>query len=281
MSLSTPAIWIDGERANALPLPDRGLDFGDGLFETLLVVRGIPLFADLHLERLALGARRLGFPQDALAGVHSCLAPALAAVGEAWDCAALRLTLTRGSAPRGYAPPELAIPRVIASASPLDLPSAELPRPLDVGLCDIRYSVQPLLAGIKHLNRLEQVMAAAEARTQGLDEVVMLDLNDQVRSLSAANIFMLESATLVTPPLRDCGILGTRRRLLVERWSVELGIAVLEQDFSLARLLAADEVFCTSSLRGVQPVGRIGARRWSEFPLCSAIHARYVRELPC
>jgi len=144
MELPVPAIWVDGEPATALPLPDRGLDFGDGLFETLLLRSGTPLYPDMHFDRLAEGMRRLAFP-DCLQRARICLERACAALG-GWPWAALRLTVTRGSAPRGYAPPAQAAPRVVIAAAPLALDRCMLPPALQLHLAGIRYAIQPALA---------------------------------------------------------------------------------------------------------------------------------------
>ena len=116
---SPPAIWLDGTLCTALPLPDRGLDFGDGLFETLLLRDGAPLFETLHLERLERGLAALGFPA-CLDDVAEYLAASYNDIaGRGWSWASLRITVTRGTGPRGYAPPAPAKPRCIATASPL------------------------------------------------------------------------------------------------------------------------------------------------------------------
>ena len=174
----SPAIWVDGEPATALPLPDRGLDFGDGLFETFLLRRGKPLFYDLHLQRLQAGLAVLGFP-DCLAIASTHLFTAADKLLEL-EWAALRLTVTRGGAPRGYAPPSEVAPRVIITAAALSQNRGEFPDPVALEWAEIRWSAQPLLAGIKHLNRLEQVMAAREAQAQGCDDVIVLGQQGQV-----------------------------------------------------------------------------------------------------
>ena len=124
MALS-PAIWVDGEPADSLPLPDRGLDFGDGLFETLLLRRGQPLFDALHFERLQAGLRVLGFP-DCLEQAKAQLSAVVGQLTE-YPWAALRLTVTRGGAPRGYAPPGEVTPRIVISAAALTQDRSQFP----------------------------------------------------------------------------------------------------------------------------------------------------------
>lgn len=274
-----PAIWVEGERASALPLPDRGLDFGDGLFETLLLRRGRPLLLDYHWQRLLAGIERLGFP-DCRSRVYEQLLAACAQLGDIpW--AALRLTLTRGAGPRGYAPPPSSTPRLVISAAPLEQDRSLFPVAIQLEWADIRWAAQPALAGIKHLNRLEQVIAAGETRAKGCDEVVVLNQDGSVCSVSSGNLFALIGGELLTPPLVVSGIAGTRRRLILEQLAPALGLVSREQVLQPDDLMLADEAFCCNSLRGLQPVARLHNRHWSDHPTCRALHGQYLDYLQC
>jgi 4-amino-4-deoxychorismate lyase len=274
-----PAIWIDGEPAEALPLPDRGLDFGDGLFETLLVWRGRPLFPELHLQRLGAGLQALSFP-DCVDAVGRQLETVAAFVTDR-EWTALRLTVTRGAGPRGYTPPHEVRPRIIISASTLTHDCATMASPAHVQLGTVRWPTQPLLAGLKHLNRLEQVLAASEARSLACDETVMLDQQGNVISVAAGNLFLLVEGRLLTPLLDDCGIAGTRRRLLLEQWAPALGLPVEQTRVSVQQMLSAEEVFYSNSLLGLRPVASLGERHWHKHPVCQALHRCYLETLPC
>ncbi|WP_162845994.1 aminodeoxychorismate lyase [Seongchinamella sediminis] len=276
---ATALIWVDGERASALPLPDRGLDFGDGLFETLLLRSGTPQFQQLHLERLAAGLQVLSFP-DCLERAADCLQQAAEHLqAHAW--AALRLTVTRGAAPRGYAPPAAATPRVVITAAPLSQDRSLFSPPLALDWAHMPWSSQPQLAGIKHLNRLEQVLVAARLATMDADELVVLDQQGQVCSVSAGNLFLLEQGRLLTPALETCGIAGTRRRLVLEQLAPALSIPVAETHISPAQLADADAVFVCNSIRGLQPVASLGERRWHNHELCHALHEQYLGAMSC
>lgn len=275
----SPAIWVDGEPTCSLPLPDRGLDFGDGLFETLLLRRGQALYESLHFERLQAGLQVLGFP-DCLEQARQQLSVASAQLAE-HQWAALRLTVTRGAAPRGYAPPEEVTPRIVISAAALSQDRSQFPDAVHLGWAELRWSSQPLLAGLKHLNRLEQVMAAREASAQGLDDVVVLDQEGSVCSVSSANLFVVSGGTLYTPALESCGISGTRRRLVLERWAPESGLVVEQCHVAAAQLEQADELFICNSIRGIVPVASLGGRQWHDFPVSRTLHARYCESLPC
>ncbi len=276
---SSPLIWVDGEAAQALPLPDRGLDFGDGLFETLLVRQGIPLFLPLHMDRLAAGADLLSFP-DCIDDAQAQLSNSAAALSDlSW--AAMRLTLTRGSAPRGYAAPLEAVPRIVISAAGLAQDRSQFTAPLILGWANLRWSSQPYLAGIKHLNRLEQVLVANQARDSQWDDAVVLDQQGNVCSLSAGNLFLLESGRLLTPSLETSGVAGTRRRLVLERLAPLLGVTVEQAHISPQQLLDADAVICCNSIRGLQAVARLGDRSWTDFSMCEALHHKYVDAMSC
>ena len=276
---ATPLIWIDGEPAGALSLPDRGLDFGDGLFETLLLWQGVPQFLQFHLDRLAAGLEVLGFP-DCLDRAKACLADAAASLAERqWS--ALRLTITRGAGPRGYAPPENAQPRIVITAAPLAQDRQLIPPAVELGWANLRWSSQPLLAGIKHLNRLEQVLVAREVSAAGCDDLIVEDQHGHLCSVSAGNLFLVEQGRLLTPALETCGIAGTRRRLVLEELAPALGIPAAEAHIDRERLLQADEVFCCNSIRGFQAVAAIPERRWDSHPVCTALHQRYVEAMAC
>ena len=272
------AIWLNGAPAEALPLPDRGLDFGDGLFETLLLQQGSPLYTELHLQRLAQGLRTLSFPtcldraRDDLARAATWVA------GRAWDWSALRLTACRGPGPRGYAAPAGVAPRIVISAVELSRDCATMLPPARLSLATLRWGTQPALAGIKHLNRLEQVLAATEYRAVGSDEAIMLDQAGQLVSVTAGNLFLVSGGRILTPALRECGVAGTRRRLVLEQWAPAIGLATEEAALYPQDLLCADEVFYSNSLLGLRPVASFGAGRWREHPVCEALHRQYRGE---
>jgi 4-amino-4-deoxychorismate lyase len=271
------SIWLDGSEVDALPLPDRGLYFGDGLFETLLLKDGRPLFLEFHLNRLSAGLSALKFP-ECLPQLEAALAPVLQAA-QAYPWMALRLTVTRGDGPRGYAPPAEAKPRVIANATPLSADPAIMLPAATVKTAAIRWSAQPVLAGLKHLNRLEQVLAAAEAREAGVDEVLMQDQAGSAISVSAGNLFAVVDGGIATPLLNSCGIAGTRRRLILEHWAPQLGLDVMERPLTKSLLDSASELFFTNSLVGVRSIGQLNARQWQSFPVATALFQLYLKDL--
>jgi 4-amino-4-deoxychorismate lyase len=270
-------IWVDGCLSQALPLPDRGLDFGDGLFETLLLVEGKPLHLALHLQRLQAGIDVLGFP-DCLAEVAKQISAVISS-RHVQERAAMRVTLTRGAGPRGYSPPNKAKPRCVISVSDeVEPPNIEMLPPARLILADIRWGNQPVLAGIKHLNRLEQVLAAQQRSAAGADEVIMLDQEGFVISVSAGNIFIVEAGELLTPVLANFGVLGTRRRQILDTLAPVLNVPVRETRISVEQLESASEVFYSNALIGVRPVASFESKNWSNHELCASL-ANLVTEV--
>lgn len=269
--------WIDGAAATALPLSDRGLDYGDGLFETMPLIAGRVPWLSYHLDRLSNGLFRLGFPDETLGDAQRCIQSALGD-GCPHD-GVLRLTVTRGGGPRGYAPPGAPRPRCILQASAVDdvgqpgLPAARVLR------CPVVLSRQPLLAGLKHLNRLEQVLAAAERQRAGVEEMLMTDTAGNAISVIAGNLFLVRDGRLLTPELTGCGILGTRRRLVLEELAPALGLDCQETTVSEGEVGSADEAFYCNSVRGYQAIGRYGDRRWHRHPILEALQALYRERL--
>lgn len=272
-------IWLDGAPTSVLPLPDRGLDYGDGLFETILVHRGKVLFAELHLERLAHGLRALALP-DCLPAAQQQLESAASVAGQKeWTWAVLRLSVVRGSGARGYTPSSTSPPRILIFVSCLDRDCTQMSAAATLCVAAIRLSTQPALAHIKHLNRLEQVLAAAQAQEEGTDECIVLDQTDHITSVVAGNLFLVRHGELLTPKLVNCGVMGTRRRLIIEKWAPSLGLNVREVALTLLDLQTVEEVFYSNSLQTVRPVARLSEHYWDDHSVCNALFQRYLEEL--
>jgi len=129
-----------------------------------------------------------------------------------------------------------------------------------VRLCETRLGLNPRLAGMKHLNRLEQVLAGAELRDPGIDEGLMRSIDDRLVSGTAANLFLVRGERLVTPQISNCGVTGVMREVVL-RTAAQLGIATEILDLTVTDLESADELFLTNSVRGIRPVGRVDGMR--------------------
>ena len=243
---------MNGVEGGGISADDRGLQYGDGLFETMGASNGRVLRLDLHLARLAEGCHRLGLPMPPAELIEADCARVLEGLG----AAVVKLIVTRGPGPRGYPPPlEPTVTRIVNStAQPVS--EAEAQRPISLRICETRLGRNPRLAGIKHLNRLEQVLAGAELRDPLVDEGLMRSTDDRLVSATAANVFMVRKGRLLTPQISDCGVAGVMRELVL-RTAARLGIDAEVGDFTLADLERADEVFLTNAVRGIRPVGYV------------------------
>jgi 4-amino-4-deoxychorismate lyase len=250
---------LNGQTADQVPISDRGLQYGDGLFETLAVVESRPRFWERHMARLARGENVLGMPfsdksllrqeADSLCG----------------DCrrGVLKIIITRGSGGRGYRPPESPEPRRILSLHPWpDYPESWSREGIQLRLCETRWGCNRRLAGVKHLNRLEQVLARREWRDPQIAEGVMLDQEGRVISVTQGNLFLLRDNRLYTPELSRAGISGVMRLLVIEA-AERLGIPVQIGDVSLEQLRQADALFVTNVLLGLCPVAALEGRSYT------------------
>jgi 4-amino-4-deoxychorismate lyase len=246
--------WVDGVAADTVPLDDRGLQYGDGLFETMLIRDGRVRFLGAHLARLATGCTRLAIPFTATEELRTEIA---AASARAPALAVLKLIVTRGSGPRrGYAPVGQLRPRRVLSlfAAP---PMPAIDAGVDARLATLRLAENPLLAGIKHLNRLENVLAAREAGHEAVFESLLCNASGDVIGGTMTNVFVVRQGRVATPPVDRCGVAGVMRATVLRECN-RLGIGAGESRLALADLMSADEVFITNARIGVVPVRRVG-----------------------
>jgi len=258
--MTLPEYWVNGQRGGSLQVNDRGFSYGDGAFETLRVHRGRLHLLERHLARLALACDALDITFER-ARIEQQLQQVLDYLDEhSVEHAALRLALSRGEGERGYSG-SCGAPTIAISVSPQQA-WREAAAPCDIIICETSLASQPALAGLKHSNRLEQVLAAREVAAAGKGEGLMLNQRGEAICCVAANIFVVFDDCVVTPPIGDCGVRGTVRELLLEQ-AASAGIAIREQLFSCADLPQAQEMFLTNSLLGVRSVARCGVQRFT------------------
>jgi len=254
-SRGEPRTVVNGVLGADIDAGDRGFTLGDGVFETMRITDGRIAHRRRHFDRLHGGCRALGFAGPA----ESVLADDCAlAIGQG-DLGVLRLTVTRGLGPRGYAPPKDPQPTRVASFQP-GLPPVHQDG-LTLRWCSMRLGCQQRLAGWKHLNRLEQVLARSEWDDPTIDEGVMCSVDDRVIECISCNLFWVRASQVITPSLHDCGVAGVMRCHVIER-ARALGWDVAIRDAAPDEPTQADEVFITSAVRGVAPVRALGATRF-------------------
>ena len=260
---------VNGVEASAISVDDRGLQYGDGLFETMAAVNGRVRNFARHMERLADGCRRLGMPMPAVELFAVECERALAGLG----AGSVKIMLTRGPGPRSYRPPaEPSLTRVVVSSGPK--PRNDPDTGIVVRLCETPLGLNPRLAGLKHLNRLEQVMACSEWNDPAIAEGLMSSVDGRLVCATAANFFLVRDGRLLTPDIRDCGVAGVMRQVVLAA-ARDLGVTASIEDIRPEALDSADEVFVTNAVTGVRPVGELmGVRKWDVGEVTRAIMTR-------
>ena len=251
----TPIVLINGAKRSKTTVFNRNTQFGDGLFETCVVESKNILFWPYHIARLNKGCKKLGIAQVDESFWLSDIRKALS-ISRLNNCV-VKIILSRGESLRGYGYSDDIKPVRIVIVS--EGPKSPHSKNLTLGFCDSGYAQNPKLAGIKHCNRLEQVLAR-----EGLehDEGIMLDEGGNVISVTQGNIYSIYANTLNTPRLDQCGIEGTRRTIILEIAS-ELGLQVNVGPLSVDKLMESDEVFVSNSVMGIQSVTKIGDMSFS------------------
>lgn len=273
MAAAEARFWVDGIEGASIPPDDRGLNYADGAFETLDCRDGRICCRTLHLDRLTESLKVLRFETPGPLA-ESAFKELDALVDTQHHDGSARLTITRGSGPRGYAPIE-SVPRRIVALYPRGAPASESVRCM---VADTRWAEQPLFAGSKALARAEQVLAAAEAMSAGVDDALMMDLDGRVISSSRGNIFLLLGETVVTPSLERCGIKGTRRRLLLDSVFPGLGVPVDIRAVTQTDIEQSDQIMICNALQGLVWVSQMGNRQWSKSPLYERFRYALLRE---
>jgi 4-amino-4-deoxychorismate lyase len=268
-------VIVNGVSGGSCSPRDRGLQFGDGLFETMLSVDGRLVELDRHWRRLQDGCRRLGIEcpvsQDEVA----------AAARAPFPRAVVKLIVTRGASDRGYrCPPSLAANWALFVDQAPQYPAAARDGGVAVKVCRARVSIEDgQLAGIKHLNRLPQVMARREWSDEYHDGL-MMDPDGHFIEGCANNLFIVAGGVLKTPDLSRSGVHGVMRERVLEHaeaTGIPTRVCVLEWD----DLAQADEVFLTNAIYGITPVGSIEGHRYSANTLTARLLANLGRGTHC
>lgn len=255
--LKLEQVLVNGRPDQQVSPFDRAVHFGDGLFETIACRRGRPRFLSLHLERLQLGCARLGLDAGNLENIRT----EVRALAREVDQAIVKVVLTRGAAlARGYGVTgrEKATRITFRYAWPPET-RTESQDGIQARTATLRLGENPALAGLKHCNRLEQVLARREWTDPGIAEALVFSSSGKLVSGTMSNVFIVEGSGLRTPRLDLCGVAGIMRRVVL-REATRAGISVHEAALSAEDLQKADEVFLTNARIGIWPLRALDGR---------------------
>ena len=262
-----PEYLLNGSHDEGLSVLDRAFAYGDGVFRTLLVRHGIPAKWDLHYAKLRDDCERLKLdcPDEAL------ILEDIKCLFKSDGFGVLKIVISRGEGARGYVvPANIKTNRVIIKLPRPTYSAVNVDEGVKLFLCTIRLSKQPVLAGIKHLNRLENVMARMEWSDPDFIDGLLLDENGFVIEGTMSNIFARFGDKLLTPDLSQSGVAGVTRSCIL-KMSDPLGLDVKVQAFTLDELFEADEVIICNTLFGAWQVRALANKSWNKQTLASKI----------
>lgn len=278
--------YVNGQQSECIPPGNRGLQYGDGIFETIRYESDLPLLGDYHLRRFKLGAARLNisFPKDFDFQLQSALDDRKSRLGKkskqgfesSFIC---KMILTRGAGGRGYRPEGCRGSTLIISFSDLpSFPDQYLLEGVDLIVCEHRLSENPVLSGLKHLNRLDQVLASAELGSH--PEGLMCDQSGFVVEGTKSNVLFFRSGQVLTPRLTRCGVSGCLRQFLIDNAKTgELDVDFIETDIPVDTLNTMDGAAVINSVFGLWPVKNIDGQHYQSTPeslsISTFIHEKF------
>lgn len=256
---------------------DRGFQFGDGLFETLPVVDGEAVMLDRHMARLCAGCETLGIPLDACI---DAIINAIRQIAVNVPRAALKVIVSRGQTTRGYAcPADISLNWVVSLSEFPQWPTVYQLTGINICFCKTPASRNVALAGLKHLNRLENVLARREL-TSDEQEGLLLDETGCVVEGVMSNIFVVRNGIMITPDLTHSGVCGIMRDYLLEL-AKSLALTVRTERLPAAELATVDELFVCNSLIGIWPIKKIKhVGKYKKGPITEKIQQALVSAHP-
>jgi len=261
---------INGNKDGNLSPFDRGFAYGDGIFRTLAIQNGMPQHWQQHYTKLVQDCNVLGI----VCPSANVLLSDIEKLFEGCKLGVAKIVVTRGEGARGYSMPSLAQPtRVVIRSDYPQFPQSHFEDGVRLYQCQTRLGHQPQLAGIKHLNRLENVLARAEWSDGSFADGLLLDMHENAIECTMSNLFARYDQKLCTPDLTHCGVAGVTRQRVIEL-APSLGYTVEVVNIPLTTLLKADEVMIANSLFGVWQVLEIGDRKWQTQPLATQIRKK-------
>ncbi|MDO8989636.1 MAG: aminodeoxychorismate lyase [Sideroxyarcus sp.] len=265
---------VNGAPGSSINAEDRGLSYGDGVFRTLRMQAGRPVCWERQFAKLQRDCSALKIPCPSALVLSS----ELQQLGKTQPDGVAKIVITRGVSGRGYAPsPQAEATRIVNLTPFTAYPFDYAKQGVRVHVCKVRLGHQMLLAGIKHLNRLENVLAASEWQDQDMPEGVLSDISGFVISGTRSNLFMLRGNILYTPNLARCGVAGVQRDRVMD-WAKQHGVTCKVADFHMEELVQADEIFLVNSVFGLWPVRELADYRRVQHPVAWKIQEWLVDE---
>jgi 4-amino-4-deoxychorismate lyase len=264
----THTYLINGDFNQAISPWDRGFSYGDGVFRTMLIRGGMPVDWPLNYQKLVIDCAAIGIVCPSAELLISDFVQLFSIEDiDSNQLAVVKIIITRGEGERGYNPPAVITPtRVVIKSAMPEYAEKSYTAGVDLHVCDTRLAPQIKLAGIKHLNRLENVLARMEWRDESIFDGLLLDYQGNVIECTMSNIFARFDTTLVTPDLSQCGVAGVTRQRIIALAAV-LNLTIDVAQLPLSRLLQADEVIICNSLYGAFQVNKIGNTTWPQLAL--------------
>lgn len=257
---------VNGVATDTVSVHDRGLMYGDGVFRTMLLHDGTIQHWPLHYFKLCEDCLALNL----VCPSETTLLTDLDSMVQGRGSWVVRITITRGLAPRGYAVTESLPSRVLSLSSVADYPDSFSVSGVRLHICNLRLSHQPRLAGIKHLNRLENVLAASEWSDPDFPEGLLLDEAGYVIGGVRSNIFMVKHGELITPDLSQCGVSGVQRKRILT-WAQDNGIPCQIKKIPMNDFVQAEEIFLVNSVIGLWPVREMPGYVCGHHPISKMI----------
>jgi len=273
--MQNPAVLINGEHGNVISSFDRGLLYGDGVFETLAIKNSKAVFWNDHLERLQHGCEVLGLPTQDEKLLEAEVQRLLMTDPISSECV-IKIIITRGVGNRGYKPDRDPVCTRIVQKFPWPEHSAKYSEQgINVTQCAFRLSIQSKLAQIKHLNRLEQVLARSEWDEE-FQEGLVCDTNENIIEATSNNVFFQLNDVLVTPDLTNCGVAGVMRKKIIEFCQAN-NLSIQIRDFKLAELDDIQAMLLCNSVNGVWPVSHYCGRKLVKTAIIKQLTAAFNR----
>lgn len=265
---------INGSFDQAISVFDRGFSYGDGVFRTMKIRNGLPVSWPFHYQKLVADCAAIGIVCPSAELLMGDLQKLFEKELFSEDLTQVaKIIITRGEGERGYAPPVITVPtRVVIKSSLPQYAESNYDKGVQLHVCDIKLAAQPKLAGIKHLNRLENVLARMEWREEFIFDGLLLDQAGNVIECTMSNVFARFGSELLTPDLSLCGVSGITRQHILGLGGV-LGLNVGVKSLTLAQILQADEIIICNSLFGAFQVIQINNKTWPQQDLAVKIRA--------